>query len=83
MDGAAVLNAAAESAAAKSLTPIQQRHIEETLADFRNSGADLPDDLKARIAAIDSELSRITKKYSENVLDAPNAWELVITDESL
>ncbi len=78
----AVLNAAAESASVKSLTPIQQRHIEETLADFRNSGADLPDDKKARIAAIDSELSRITKKYSENVLDATNAWELVITDES-
>jgi oligopeptidase A len=78
----AVLNAVAESAAAKSLTPIQQRHIEETLADFRNSGADLPDDKKARIAAIDSELSKITKKFSENVLDATNAWELVITDES-
>jgi oligopeptidase A len=78
----AVLNTVAESAAAKSLTPIQRRHIEETLADFRNSGADLPDDKKARIAAIDSELSSITKKYSENVLDATNAWELVITDES-
>ena len=78
----AVLNAVAESSAAKKLTPIQQRHIEETLADFRNSGADLPDDKKARIAAIDSELSKVTKKYSENVLDATNAWELVITDES-
>ena len=78
----AVLNAVAESAAAKTLTPIQQRHIEETLADFRNSGADLPDDKKARIAAIDSELSMVTKKYSENVLDATNAWELVITDAS-
>ena len=78
----AVLNAVAESSAAKNLTPIQQRHIEETLADFRNSGADLPDEMKARIAAIDSELSMITKKYSENVLDATNAWEIIITDES-
>ena len=78
----AVLNAVAESSAAKNLTPIQQRHIEETLADFRNSGAALPDEMKARIAAIDSELSMITKKYSENVLDATNAWEIIITDES-
>jgi oligopeptidase A len=78
----AVLNAVAESSAAKNLTPIQQRHIEETLADFRNSGADLPDEMKARIAAIDSELSMVTKKYSENVLDATNAWEIIITDES-
>lgn len=78
----AVLNAVAENSAAKNLTPIQQRHIEETLADFRNSGADLPDEMKARIAAIDSELSMVTKKYSENVLDATNAWEIIITDES-
>jgi oligopeptidase A len=38
--------------------------------------------MKARIAVIDSELSKVTKKYSENVLDATNAWEIIITDES-
>jgi oligopeptidase A len=78
----AVLNAVAESAAAQTLTPIQRRHMEETLADFRNSGANLPDDKKARLTILDSELTQITKKYSENVLDATNAWELVITDEA-
>jgi len=76
-----VLNTVAQSEATKSLTPIQIRHIEETLADFRESGAALPDDQKARIAAIESELSKLTKKYSENVLDSTNAWELVITEE--
>jgi oligopeptidase A len=74
----AVLNAVAESSAAKNLTPIQQRHIEETLADFRNSGADLPDEMKARIAAIDSELSMVTKKYSENVLNSVSQTICVI-----
>jgi oligopeptidase A len=78
----AVLNAVAESDAAQTLTPIQRRHIEETLADFRNSGANLPDDKKARLTILDSELTQITKKYSENVLDATNAWELLITDEA-
>ncbi len=77
-----VLNTVAESEEVKSLTPIQQRHIEETIEDFKNSGAALPDDRKARVAAIDLELSQLTKKYSENVLDSTNAWELVITDES-
>jgi oligopeptidase A len=77
-----VLNTVAECDSAKSLRLIQLRHIEETIADFRNSGADLPDDGKARVAALDLELSQLTKKYSENVLDATNAWELVITDES-
>lgn len=77
-----VLSMVSKSDEAKSLTPIQQRHIRETLADFIESGAALPDAEKNRIAVIESELSKITKKYSENVLDATNAWELVITDEA-
>ena len=77
-----VLNTFAQSEAAKSLSEIQQRHIHETIADFIESGAALPDDKKSRIAALDAELSKVTKKYSENVLDATNAWELIITDES-
>ena len=77
-----VLNTVAQSEAVKSLTEIKQRHIQETIADFIESGAALPDEQKSRIATIDSELSKLTKKYSENVLDATNAWELIITDES-
>ena len=77
-----VLNAVAESDAVKSLTEIQQRHIKETIADFIESGAALPEEEKTRITVIDSKLSKLTKKYSENVLDATNAWELIITDES-
>ncbi len=65
-----------------SQDPIIQRHVQETLEDFKQSGADLPDDHKNRIAQIDSELSQLTKQYSEHVLDSTNAWELLITDES-
>ena len=77
-----VLNTVAESDEVKSLPPIHRRHIEETIEDFKSSGAALPDDQKSRIAAIDAELSKITKKYSEHVLDSTNAWELVIDDKS-
>jgi oligopeptidase A len=77
-----VLNTVAQSDAVKSLDEIHQRHIKETIADFIEAGAALPDEQKSRIAAIDAELSKLTKKYSENVLDATNAWELVITDET-
>ncbi len=77
-----VLNTVSQSEALKYLTEIQQRHIKESIADFIESGAALPDAEKTRIAAVDAELSKLTKKYSENVLDATNAWELIITDES-
>ncbi len=75
-----VLNTVAESDIPKGLTDIQNRHIDETIEDFKNSGAALPDDRKARVATIDSELSLLTQQFSEHVLDSTNAWDLVITD---
>lgn len=78
----AVIKAVGESAEIKTLSPVQQRFVEETLADFRNSGADLPAAQKQRIAAIEAELSMVTKEYSEHVLDSTNAWELILTEES-
>jgi oligopeptidase A len=78
----AVIKAAGESPEITTLTPVQRRFVDETLADFRNSGADLPPAEKERIAAIEAELSKLTKEYSEHVLDSTNAWELIITDET-
>lgn len=77
-----IIKAVAQSPEIATLTPVQQRFVEETVADFQNSGADLPAAQKARIAAIEAELSKHTKEYSEHVLDSTNAWELVITDEA-
>lgn len=76
-----VIKAVGESLEIARLTPVQQRFVDETLADFRNSGADLPSAQKQRIAVIEAELSKITKEYAEHVLDSTNAWELIITDE--
>ena len=76
----AVLKAWGTSEAAVALDPIRRRFVEETMADFRENGADLPEDQRARLEAIESELAEKTQKYSENVLDATNAWEMVIDD---
>lgn len=73
-----VLKAAADDPDAAA-DPLAKRLIDETLADFRQAGADLPHGQKQRIATIDAELSTLTKQYGEHVLDATNAWELVIT----
>jgi oligopeptidase A len=76
------LKAFGESEAVYSLSPVQRRYVMETMLDFAQSGADLPPEKKQRVAEIEAELSKFTKQYSEHVLDATNAWDLVITDES-
>lgn len=76
------VKAVAESAAGKALTGIHRRFLDETVADFREAGADLPAEQRARLEAIQGELAKVTQKYSENVLDATNAWQIVIGDES-
>ena len=77
-----VLKAYGESADVATLEPVRRRYVEETMQDFAQSGADLPVDQKKRVAEIEAELSKLTKQYSENVLDSTNAWELVIKDEA-
>ncbi|MEN9846555.1 MAG: hypothetical protein RIS36_1702 [Pseudomonadota bacterium] len=66
---------------AAQLTGEKKRLLDKTLADFRRSGADLPPEKKAQLAAINTELAQITNTFSQNVLDATNAFEYVTTDE--
>ncbi len=75
-----VLKRYAETDDAKSLTGPKKRLLEKTLADFRRSGAELAPDGKERLKALDQELSQITTRYSQNVLDGTNAFERVVTD---
>lgn len=65
---------------AKALTGTRRRALDESLAYFRQHGAELPPEKKKRLEAIEGELSQATQKYSENVLDSTNAWEMVIDD---
>ena len=67
---------------AKGLPPVRSRFLIETLAEFRDAGADLPPEGRARLEALQAELAQVTQKYAENVLDATNAWQLVVQDES-
>ena len=70
----------AASAEGKSLVGTRRRYVEKTLADFRRTGAELDDVGKKRLSEIDVELTEVTLKFSQNTLDATNAFELVIDD---
>ncbi len=69
------------SDAVQQLSATKQRYVHEELADFREAGADLPPEQKQRAGEIQKRLAEITQKYSENCLDATNAWEKIVTDE--
>lgn len=72
----------AESPAAADLNPVQQRFVNESLADFEESGAHLDDDVKARLEAIEEKLSTITQTFGDNSLDSLNACEKIVTDRA-
>lgn len=64
------------------LTTAQQKVIDNTLRDFRLSGVALPAAQKARYKELKAELSRLTTRFSNNLLDATNAWSKLIADEA-
>ena len=72
--------ALASSDAYANLTPAQQREIQNELRDFELGGVSLTDEAKKRFAEIAQDLSRLTTEFSDNVLDATNAWEKQLDD---
>jgi oligopeptidase A len=64
-----------------ALSAARRRIVENALRDFRLGGAELPLEKKQRYAEIQDELARLAAKFSENVLDATNAFSLLIEDE--
>ena len=58
----------------------RRRLLTKTIDNFRRHGANLDPAGKQRLEALDVELSQLTIKFAENVLDSTNAFELVMTD---
>ncbi|WP_369977033.1 M3 family metallopeptidase [Xanthomonas bundabergensis] len=60
----------------------RRKVLDNALRDFRLGGAELGDADKQRFAAIQEELSALSAKFSQNVLDATDAWSLRIDDSA-
>ncbi|NJM11661.1 MAG: oligopeptidase A [Synechococcaceae cyanobacterium SM1_2_3] len=67
----------------RELDAAQRKVIDNALRDFRLSGIALPPEQQARYQAIMQELSQLNAKFSENVLDATQAWTKAVADEAL
>ncbi|NBF09499.1 oligopeptidase A [Pseudomonas sp. Fl4BN1] len=60
----------------------QKTILEHTLRDFRLSGIDLPVDQQQRYGEIQMKLSELGSRFSNQLLDATQAWTKHITDET-
>jgi peptidyl-dipeptidase Dcp len=64
-----------------AMDSLQMRLTEKTYKDFERSGANLSADKQAELAEINRQLSEATVKYSQNLLAANAAYELVLEEE--
>ena len=62
--------------------PARRKVLENALRDFRLGGAELDHAGKARYRAIREELSALSATFSQNVLDATDAWSLHVEDRA-
>jgi oligopeptidase A len=63
------------------LSAAQKKVIDNELRDFRLGGAELPPAQKQRFKDVSERLAGLSSKFNDNVLDATNAFELVVDDE--
>ena len=70
----------AASPAYHAMDETRRRLVDHELRDFRLGGADLPPEDKARFKLIQEELAQLSARFDDNVLDAENAWELIVDD---
>ncbi len=63
------------------LTKEQNKVLDDMILGFKLSGSDLDEEKKSRLAEISLRLSDLSNNFSQNLLNATNAYELIITDE--
>ena len=61
----------------------RQKALENVLRDFRLAGVALPAAQKRKYAKLRKRLSELGSRFSDNVLDATNAWSKQVSEEQL
>ncbi|MGH1539747.1 MAG: M3 family metallopeptidase [Arenicella sp.] len=65
----------------EQLSPARKRIVNNTVRDFRLSGAELDAEHKERFKEIALQLSNVSTQFEQNVLDATQSWHILISDE--
>ena len=66
----------------KNLTPSQKKLIKNEITSFELSGVALPEKQKLKFKKIQSNLSKLSSSFDENILDSINSFKLVISDKN-
>ena len=65
------------------LSPEQTQAHKNAMRGFRLGGADLVGEAKVRFAAIQERQAELAQKFSENALDATDAFSLIVSTEEM
>ena len=76
------INSVWENKESFDLDDVQLRLLEKSYKGFARNGAKLSDADKDKLREIDTQLSKLSLNFGENVLAETNAYELHLTDES-
>ncbi|KPN70766.1 M3 family metallopeptidase [Neisseria sp. 83E34] len=69
------------SAEFEKLDPAQKTKLEHDLRDFVLSGAELPPEQQARFAELQTEGAQLSAQFSQNVLDATDAFAIYLEND--
>ena len=62
------------------LTPVQKRLVEKYYREFAEMGAALPKDKKEQLVKVNNELSKLFIQFNRNLLNATNAFGVIVYD---
>ena len=66
----------------ESLDPDQKRAVEDYYKDFTRNGALLSPEKKEELKAVNTELAELYLTFNKNLLNATNAFEIVVNDST-
>ncbi|MBT6250796.1 MAG: oligopeptidase A, partial [Nitrosomonadales bacterium] len=66
----------------RGLNASQKKLIKNEITAFELSGVALPEKQKVKFKEIQSNLSKLSSSFDENILDSINSFKLVITDKN-
>ncbi len=72
--------AVSDGARFAELAPARRKLVENALRDFRLGGVALTGESRQRFKAVSERLSELSNRFSQNVLDATDAWSMNLTD---